>query len=126
NVQRSILDRLAALGSDDHMAMVLVSHDLAVVARLADRIGVLHGGTIVETGTVDQIFGAPSHPVTRALVDAVPRRAGGASSDAGDTSDSAATVDASHPTPVLQVDRLHHYYGRPTGSHGPGRVVRAV
>src|SRR5690606_5536525 len=67
-VQASILDHLAALKDDHDMAMVLVSHDLAVVARLADRVGVLHRGELVELAGVDELFGSPSHPVSRALV----------------------------------------------------------
>jgi peptide/nickel transport system ATP-binding protein len=54
------------------MAMVYVSHDLAVVARMADRIVVMYAGRVVEHGPVDEVIGRPRHPYTRALVGAIP------------------------------------------------------
>jgi peptide/nickel transport system ATP-binding protein len=56
-------------------ALVLISHDLASVARIADRIAVLDRGRIVETGTAEEVLGRPRHAATRALVDASPRGA---------------------------------------------------
>jgi peptide/nickel transport system ATP-binding protein len=70
-VQARILDLLADLGSRGQ-ATLLVSHDLAVVARLADRVAVMHDGRIVEEGPTAEILRAPAHPRTRALVAAVP------------------------------------------------------
>ncbi|WP_448059853.1 ATP-binding cassette domain-containing protein [Cellulomonas hominis] len=68
-VAATVLDLLAGL-RDGGTALLLVSHDLAAVARVADRVLVLQDGLVVEGGTTAQVLGAPRHPYTRALVDA--------------------------------------------------------
>ncbi|MFD9033655.1 dipeptide ABC transporter ATP-binding protein [Streptomyces sp. NPDC059567] len=70
-VQAQILDLLAAR-RDAGTALLLISHDLAVVARLADRIAVMHDGRLVETGPAAHLLEAPAHPYTRRLLEAVP------------------------------------------------------
>ena len=70
--QDRILTELARLRSEEGMAMVYVTHDLAVVARMADRIVVMYAGRVVENGPVDEVIGKPRHPYTRALVGAIP------------------------------------------------------
>ncbi|TYK52471.1 dipeptide ABC transporter ATP-binding protein [Actinomadura decatromicini] len=70
-VQARILDLLAARKADG-VAILLVSHDLAVVGRLADRIAVMHDGAFVETGPTERILTEPEHPYTRRLLAAVP------------------------------------------------------
>jgi peptide/nickel transport system ATP-binding protein len=70
--QDRILTELTRLRSEEGMAMVYVSHDLAVVARMADRIVVMYAGRVVEHGPVDEVIGRPRHPYTRALVGAIP------------------------------------------------------
>jgi len=70
--QDRILTELLRLRSEEGMAMVYVSHDLAVVARMADRIAVMYAGRVVEHGPVDEVIGRPQHPYTRALVGAIP------------------------------------------------------
>lgn len=72
-VQAQLLDLLARLRDELGMAMVVVSHDLAVVARLADSVAVVYAGRIVESGPLDVVIKAPDHPYTRGLLDAVPR-----------------------------------------------------
>ncbi len=72
-VQAQVLDLLRRL-KDGGTALLLISHDLAVVARLADRIAVMYEGSVVEAGPADAILTAPRHPYTRALLDAVPAR----------------------------------------------------
>jgi peptide/nickel transport system ATP-binding protein len=62
--QASLLDQLAALTC----TVVLISHDLAVVARLADRVAVLHQGHVVEHGPAGDVLGSPTHPVTIGLL----------------------------------------------------------
>jgi peptide/nickel transport system ATP-binding protein len=62
--QASLLDQLAALTC----TVVLISHDLAVVARLADRVAVLHRGHVVEHGPAGDVLGSPTHPVTIGLL----------------------------------------------------------
>ena len=70
--QGPLLTELARLRSEEGMAMVYVTHDLAVVARMADRIVVMYAGRVVENGPVDEVIGKPRHPYTRALVGAIP------------------------------------------------------
>ena len=70
--QDRILTELARLRDDDGMAMVYVSHDLAVVAKMADRIVVMYAGRVVESGPADEVIERPRHPYTRALVSAIP------------------------------------------------------
>jgi peptide/nickel transport system ATP-binding protein len=70
--QDRILTELARLRREEGMAMVYVSHDLAVVARMADRIVVMYAGRVVENGPVDEVISRPRHPYTRALVAAIP------------------------------------------------------
>ncbi len=70
--QDRILTELTRLRAEEGMAMVYVSHDLAVVARMADRIVVMYAGRVVEDGPVDEVIGRPRHPYTRALVGAIP------------------------------------------------------
>jgi dipeptide transport system ATP-binding protein len=71
-VQAQVLALLMRLRREHAMAMLLITHDLAVVAETADRVVVLYAGQVMETGVVPQIFDAPRHPYTRALLDALP------------------------------------------------------
>ncbi|TFB71222.1 ABC transporter ATP-binding protein [Cryobacterium glaciale] len=71
-VQAEILDLLRSLRDRLDSAVLLITHDMGVVADLADDIAVMRRGVIVERGTVDQIFNAPTHPYTIALLQAVP------------------------------------------------------
>lgn len=70
-VGAQVLDLLAASKARG-TSIILISHDLAVVARLADDVAVMQGGVLVEHGPVEQILRAPQHPYTQALLDAVP------------------------------------------------------
>jgi len=70
--QDRILAELRRLRDEDGMAMVYVSHDLAVVAQMADRIVVMYAGRIVESGPAAEVIERPRHPYTRALVAAIP------------------------------------------------------
>ncbi len=71
-VQATLLDKLGALRSQLGLAILLVSHDLGVVASLADRVAVLYAGRIVELAPVAQLFDDPLHPYTRGLLASVP------------------------------------------------------
>jgi oligopeptide/dipeptide ABC transporter ATP-binding protein len=71
-IQDQILHLLARLRSEMALSMVLVTHDLAVVAQTCERVAVMYAARIVETGTVAEVFGAPRHPYTRALLRSVP------------------------------------------------------
>ncbi|MCI3275701.1 dipeptide ABC transporter ATP-binding protein [Streptomyces cylindrosporus] len=72
SVGAGILDLLRRLKEDPGPACLFVSHDLAVVRQIADRVAVMYAGRIVETGEVPEVFALPGHPYTRALLDAVP------------------------------------------------------
>ncbi|MGE5540555.1 MAG: ABC transporter ATP-binding protein [Gemmatimonas sp.] len=73
-VQKGILDLLRELREEIGMAMVFISHDLAVVSMMADTIAVMREGAIVEAGGVDAVLGRPRHPYTVALLDAAHTR----------------------------------------------------
>jgi oligopeptide/dipeptide ABC transporter ATP-binding protein len=70
-VQQQILACLADLRQRTGAALLLISHDLAVVAQICDRLHIMYAGEIVEHGPVREIFAAPKHPYTRALLDAI-------------------------------------------------------
>jgi peptide/nickel transport system ATP-binding protein len=70
--QDRILLELARLRDEEHMAMVYVSHDLAVVARMADRVLVMYAGRVLEHGPTETVIERPRHPYTQALVAAIP------------------------------------------------------
>jgi oligopeptide/dipeptide ABC transporter ATP-binding protein len=72
-VQAEILDLMAELSRETGTAMVLITHDMGVIARLADRVCVMKDGAFVEQGPVDQVFRAPRTAYTRALLAAIPR-----------------------------------------------------
>ncbi|WP_426167599.1 ABC transporter ATP-binding protein [Sandarakinorhabdus sp. DWP1-3-1] len=73
SVQAQIVNLLGDLRAELGLAMVFIAHDLAVVEHLCDRVIVLYLGRVMEAGTVEQVFGNPRHPYTRALIDAAPR-----------------------------------------------------
>jgi oligopeptide/dipeptide ABC transporter ATP-binding protein len=72
-VQAEILDLMAELKRETMTAMVLITHDMGVIARLADRVAVMKDGAYVEEGEVERVFSAPATDYTRALLAAIPR-----------------------------------------------------
>ncbi len=72
-VQAEILGLLRGLCTDLHLAILLITHDLGVVAELADRVAVMYAGQIIEVGTVLEVIASPRHPYTAALAASVPR-----------------------------------------------------
>ena len=71
-IQAQILELLAGLRRKFGLAMLFISHDLAVVSQVADRVAVMYAGTLVELGTKRDVFEAAAHPYTRGLLHAVP------------------------------------------------------
>ena len=71
-IQAQILALLADLRKKLGLAMILISHDLAVVSKFADRVAVMYVGNLIELGSMQDIFRAPAHPYTRGLLNAVP------------------------------------------------------
>ncbi|HVM85882.1 MAG TPA: oligopeptide/dipeptide ABC transporter ATP-binding protein [Candidatus Binatia bacterium] len=72
-VQAQILELLVGLQRDVGMAIALITHDLGVIARLADRVMVMYAGNIVEKGSVRDLFKDPQHPYTEGLLESMPR-----------------------------------------------------
>jgi oligopeptide transport system ATP-binding protein len=72
-VQAQIMDLLADLRRDLNMALILITHDLGVVADVADRIAVMYAGRIVENANVHDLYGSPAHPYTEGLLASIPR-----------------------------------------------------
>jgi peptide/nickel transport system ATP-binding protein len=103
-VQAEILDLMRNLRNKLDSAIVLITHDMGVVADLADRIAVMRKGLIVETGTAEQIFHNPQHPYTQALLAAVPHLGQGGTDAAPDVDVTAALAAATH----AELDSVDH------------------
>ena len=73
-IQAQILDLLAELQAERGLAMIFISHDIGVVARIAHRVQVMYGGRTVESGAMADVLSRPAHRYTQALLSAVPRR----------------------------------------------------
>jgi len=71
-VQAQILRLLQALQKEMGLALLLITHDLGIVARMAHRVSVMYAGEVVETGPVADVFTRPTHPYTRGLIDCIP------------------------------------------------------
>ncbi|WP_315094805.1 ABC transporter ATP-binding protein [uncultured Cellulomonas sp.] len=114
-VQAEILDLLRRLPKEFGSAIVLITHNMGVVADLADRVAVMYEGEIVEQADVRTLFAAPQHPYTRRLLDAVPRVGGRRLRDRVRVADEleARVVDES-ATPVVEAKDLRIVY--------PGRL----
>src|SRR5437867_13045552 len=72
-IQAQYLNLLKELQAEHRLAMIFVTHNLGIVAKMCDRVAVMYAGRIVEIGPVRQIFKAPAHPYTRALLASIPR-----------------------------------------------------
>ena len=80
-IQAQILDLIKNLQEEMHAGIILITHDLGVVAEMADRVAVLYAGEVVEIGTAEQIFKNPRHPYTRSLLRSIPQLEDEASDD---------------------------------------------
>ena len=76
-IQAQIMDLLVELKEKINTAIILITHDLGVVATLCDKVVVMYGGLIMEDGTAEDIFYHPQHPYTMGLIDSIPRVTGG-------------------------------------------------
>jgi oligopeptide/dipeptide ABC transporter ATP-binding protein len=72
-IQAQILDLLRELIADEDTALILITHDLGVVAGMCERVNVMYAGMFMETGTAEQVFASPRHPYTLGLLQSVPR-----------------------------------------------------
>jgi peptide/nickel transport system ATP-binding protein len=71
-IQAQILHLLKSLQQEFRMGMILITHDLGIVARVADRVSVMYAGEIVESATAQALFAAPRHPYTQGLLRCIP------------------------------------------------------
>lgn len=72
-IQAQILNLLRELVAEENAALILITHDLGVVAGMCERVNVMYGGMFMETGSAEQLFGSPRHPYTLGLLQSVPR-----------------------------------------------------
>jgi peptide/nickel transport system ATP-binding protein len=72
-VQSQILQLIREMQKEFNMALILITHDLGVVAEVADRVNVMYAGKIVESGTADDIYYRPDHPYAIGLLNSIPR-----------------------------------------------------
>ncbi len=119
--QAEILDLIKRLQVSRGMAMLLITHDMGVVAEVADEVAVMHFGRIVEQGPVDAIFHAARHPYTRQLLDATVKL------EANPRGATRAVPVVPGTQPILSVRNLTKHYGAQTGWFGKSSgAVRAV
>lgn len=71
-IQAQIFDLMLHLKNEKHMALMLITHDMGVVAEMADDVAVMYAGNIVESGSAEQVLGHPEHPYTVALLESIP------------------------------------------------------
>jgi oligopeptide/dipeptide ABC transporter ATP-binding protein len=76
-IQAQILQLIKDIQAESGMGLVMITHDLGVIAETVDRVVVLYGGKVMETGPVEAIFEAPLHPYTRALLNSIPGQTAG-------------------------------------------------
>jgi peptide/nickel transport system ATP-binding protein len=114
-VQRQVLELLGELKAGGR-GLLLISHDLAVVAQIADRIAVMDHGVVVEERAADDLITAPEHPVTRALLNAIPR---------GRRRDTREVVRESERSPLLSVRSVSKAYKQRRAVDGVSLELRA-
>jgi ABC-type glutathione transport system ATPase component len=119
-VQADVLKLIGELIGELGMSLMLISHDLGVISSITERVLVMHAGRCMEQGETADILRHPSHPYTRKLLDALPKREDGPKAPAS----ASAPEAGSEPTtrPVLEVRALERIYGTRSGQP----VVRAV
>jgi len=91
-IQAQYLSLLRDLQRAHRLAMIFITHNLGIVARMCDVVAVMYAGRIVESGAVREIFNAPAHPYTRALLESIPRL--------GDAQERLAAIDGQPPDPA--------------------------
>src|SRR5699024_5786351 len=74
-VQAEIMELLAEIRAENSMSMLLITHDMGVVAESADEVVIMYAGAVVEKGTAAELFERPDHPYTRGLLESVPKMA---------------------------------------------------
>jgi oligopeptide transport system ATP-binding protein len=72
-VQAQIMNLLADLQAERNMGLILITHDMGVVADVADKISVMYAGRVIEEAAVHEVYARPAHPYTKALLESIPR-----------------------------------------------------
>ena len=90
-IQAQYLNLLRDLQRSHNLALIFITHNLGIVAKMCDQVAVMYGGRLVEAGPVKQIYNAPAHPYTRALLESIPRL--------GDSRQRLAAIDGQPPDP---------------------------
>ena len=116
SVQAQILELLCDLQRETGMALIMITHDLEVAGAMADRIIVMNGGKVVETGKAEDVFTNPAHAYTRRLMAAVPHGGSG----------KRRPLPAAEGNVLLQVDNLSKHYMLTSGFFSPKREFKAV
>jgi oligopeptide/dipeptide ABC transporter ATP-binding protein len=91
-IQAQYLNLLRELQGRHHLALIFITHNLGIVAKMCDRVAVMYAGRLVESGPVRQIFSAPAHPYTRALLESIPRMS--------DSREKLTAIDGQPPDPA--------------------------
>lgn len=134
-VSAQILQELTRLCSEENMALLLISHDLALVAEYSDLIGVMHKGKIVEMGSSQDVFGGPQHEYTRSLLEAALHVQTIDDSEPQSQSDPALANESedgkSSENPILRISELHQHFSIEPNLierlfKGNGQTIKAV
>jgi len=117
SIQAQILDLIKKLCRERDLGVIIVTHDIGVIANIADRVVVMYRGEVVETGAVAQILGAPEHEYTKSLIAAVPR--------ADRKLDRFSSVDyiEGNVAPFRRIDVQTHWLGETQGPRTSGAVI---
>ncbi len=117
SIQAQILDLIKRLCRERALGVIIVTHDIGVIANIADRVVVMYRGEVVETGEVAQILGAPEHEYTKSLIAAVPR--------ADRKLDRFSSVDyiEGGTKPFKRIDIHTHWLGQSRDVRGTGKAV---
>jgi len=118
SVQAQILDLIKTLARDKGVGVILITHDMGVIAETADRVSVMYRGKVVETGPTRLVLGKPGHGYTRALIAAVPRP--------GARRDRFPVIAYGAPTPKVAVARLARDWGGEPANPGPLVAVEGL
>jgi peptide/nickel transport system ATP-binding protein len=89
-IEAQILDLFAQLQAERDLAILFITHDMGVIANVADRVNVMYAGEIIERADVDRLFERPKHPYTQGLLESIP---------GAQTGDRLSTIEGNVPTP---------------------------
>ncbi len=120
SIQAQILDLIKGLCRSRNLGVIIVTHDIGVIANIADRVAVMYRGEVVESGKVSQILGAPRHEYTRSLISAVPR------ADVRLHRFSSIDYIEGGAKPFQRIDVQNHWLGRSQSLSAPAGVAVEV